>query len=38
MLVYHNDDAGKIEDVRMTAGRDVLWQDAVPQQSAQVPA
>lgn len=30
VLVYYNDDAGKRDDVKMTEGRDVFWQDEVP--------
>ncbi|KAL4419772.1 hypothetical protein ABPG75_006870 [Micractinium tetrahymenae] len=37
VLVYHNDDAGRQEDVPMQAGRDIFWQDAIPQQSPECP-
>ena len=36
MLVYHNPECGKREDVNMVAGRDEFWQDAVPHQNPQV--
>ncbi|PRW33545.1 acetyl-coenzyme A chloroplastic glyoxysomal isoform X1 isoform B [Chlorella sorokiniana] len=35
VLVYHNPECGKREDVAMVPGRDEFWQDAVPHQSPQ---
>ncbi|KAI7846128.1 hypothetical protein COHA_000389 [Chlorella ohadii] len=32
VLVYGNDDAQAKADTKMTAGRDVFWQDVIPQQ------
>ena len=32
VLVYANDNAAKKEDTHMVAGRDVFWQDVIPQQ------
>ena len=33
VLVYHNDDAGKKEDTKMVADRDVFWHDEIPTQA-----